>query len=105
MASCGLAIVALSIPNADPGTFSRVLQGLVTGIGFVGAGAIVRGRGSVSSAATAASIWCIGIAGAAVGLKAYHIAIALSVANFLTLQLLAPLKRELDTTNSKRPAE
>ena len=51
MASCGFLMI-LDIVNGDG---SRVLQGLVTGIGFVGGGAIVRDGISVRGTATAAS--------------------------------------------------
>ena len=74
---------------------SRILQGLVTGIGFVGGGAIMRAKHSVSGTATAASVWNVGIIGAAAGFGYHHIAIVLSFVNFLTLQYLTPLKREI----------
>ncbi|MBL8173114.1 MAG: MgtC/SapB family protein [Bryobacterales bacterium] len=95
VASCGLALVGKSIPGATPDAYSRILQGLITGIGFVGGGAILRDRGSVHGTATAASIWGIGIAGAAVGFGMYHIAIILSLITLLTLRFLQPLKKEL----------
>lgn len=58
------------------------------------AGAILRERGSVHGTATAASIWGIGIAGAAVGFGMYHIAIILALVTLLTLRFLL-LKKEL----------
>jgi len=95
VASCGLALVGKSIPGATPDAYSRILQGLITGIGFIGGGAILRERGSVHGTATAASIWGIGIAGAAVGFDMYHIAIILALVTLLTLRFLQPLKKEL----------
>lgn len=92
VASCGLAMVSASIPGSTPDTYSRVLQGLVTGIGFVGGGAILRSGSGVTGTATAASVWCMGIVGAAVGFRLYHIAIVLTVLTFLTLKFLAPWK-------------
>ena len=89
-------MLGLEIPNTTPDTYSRLLQGLITGIGFVGAGAILRDREGVTGTATAASIWNIGIVGAAVGLKLYHIAVVLTAINLLTLLVLTPLKRRLD---------
>jgi putative Mg2+ transporter-C (MgtC) family protein len=85
-------MLALSIPGADPNSFSRVLQGLVSGIGFIGAGAILRDGHSVHGTATAASVWCTAIVGAAVGLGEYHIAVILSLFNYLTLRFLIPWK-------------
>ncbi len=101
MASCGLAMVGANLPGATPDSYSRILQGLVTGIGFVGGGAILKDKGGTSGTATAASIWCIGIAGAAVGLGIYHVAVALALLNFVTLKLLAPLKAELAKEEEK----
>lgn len=95
VASCGLALVGKNIPGATPDAYSRILQGLITGIGFIGGGAILRDRASVHGTATAASIWGIGIVGAAVGFGMYHVAIILALVTLLTLRLLQPLKKEL----------
>jgi putative Mg2+ transporter-C (MgtC) family protein len=84
-------MLGASLPGADSDSSSRLLQGLITGIGFIGGGAILRDRGSVIGTATAASVWCIGIVGAAVGFGLLHIAIVLAVINWLTLRLLTPL--------------
>ena len=95
IASCGLALLGSSFANPTADAYSRILQGLVTGIGFVGGGAILRAKHSVSGTATAASVWNVGILGAAVGFGYWHIAVVLSVVNFLTLQYLTPFKREI----------
>ena len=95
ISACGyiLAIVG----HSDVAGPSRVLQGIVTGIGFVGAGAIVRdGMSSVRGTATAASVWNAGAMGASVALERYEIAIALAALNLFTLKALAPIKKKLD---------
>jgi putative Mg2+ transporter-C (MgtC) family protein len=92
MASCGYLMI-LSIDNGDG---SRVLQGLIAGIGFVGGGAIVRDGTSVHGTATAASIWTAGAIGAAVALGRVEVALVLSVMNVLTIGALVPLKKYLD---------
>ena len=102
VASCALALVGGSIPGATPETYSRILQGLITGIGFVGGGAILRSGSTVRGTATAASIWSIGIVGAATGLGMYHIAIILSMVTLLTLKFLQPLKDDLDEPPPQR---
>lgn len=61
--------------SADP---SRVLQGLVGGLGFLGAGAIIQGNNHVGGMATAASLWVAGAVGLASGLG--YATIALSAA-------------------------
>lgn len=70
---------------ADINAQGRVLQGLVTGIGFIGAGAILKQSGGVRGTATAASIWNTGLIGVAVAYNLYEIAALISVINFLTL--------------------
>jgi putative Mg2+ transporter-C (MgtC) family protein len=88
LASCGVAIVATRLPYATPDSYSRIIQGLITGIGFVGAGAILKDKGGVHGTATAASVWNVGIMGAAVGLEMFHVAVVLGLVNFLTLKYM-----------------
>jgi putative Mg2+ transporter-C (MgtC) family protein len=95
VAACGFAILGTSTPGATSDTYSRILQGLITGIGFIGGGVILHDRGTATGMATAASILSIGIVGAAVGFEQYHIAVALTLLDLLTFKLLTPLKRKL----------
>ena len=94
VASCGYMLVAMSVLGSSADSVSRIIQGLITGIGFVGGGAILKDRGSVHGTATAASIWNTGAIGAAAAFKRYEIAIVLSAINFATLRLLTPLKED-----------
>jgi putative Mg2+ transporter-C (MgtC) family protein len=97
MASCGYLLILQGIPGTDGFTAnSRVLQGLVAGIGFVGGGAIVREGMSVQGTAMAASIWNTGAIGAAVAIGRYEVAIVLALLNAVTLVALVPLKKRLD---------
>ena len=95
VASCGYVLVAEKIFGAAGPDHSRVLQGLITGIGFIGGGAILKGSDGVHGTATAASIWNTGAVGAAVAYGAYEIAIVLSAINFLILQFLTPLRKQI----------
>src|SRR5258708_5658048 len=83
VASCGYLLITRSGTSSD--AFTRVLQGLIAGIGFIGGGAILKDGGTVHGAATAASIWNTGVIGAAVALGKYDIALILTVVNLLTL--------------------
>jgi len=65
---------------------ARLLYGLMTGIGFIGGGAILRDSGSAHGSATAASIWNTGAIGASVAWERYEIALVLSAVNFATLR-------------------
>jgi putative Mg2+ transporter-C (MgtC) family protein len=104
VAACGFIMLGTSMPGATYDSYSRMLQGLITGIGFIGGGAILHDKGMVTGAATAASIWSIGIVGAAVAFGRYDIAVVLTLFNLLTLKALAPLKRQLDEPPSSDPA-
>lgn len=91
MAACGYTLVGYSILSSTDAE-ARVLQGIITGIGFIGGGAILKGRGSVTGTATAASIWTTGLVGIAVASDRYEIAILLSAMTFLTLRFGKELK-------------
>jgi putative Mg2+ transporter-C (MgtC) family protein len=58
---------------------SRVIQGIAGGIGFLGAGAILRSNGSVYGLTTAATIWVVGAVGICCGLGNYALAATTSV--------------------------
>jgi putative Mg2+ transporter-C (MgtC) family protein len=76
--------------NFDP---TRVLQGVVGGIGFLGAGAILQTRGQVSGITTAAGVWVAGALGAAAGVGAYVLALAATALAFGILAAAGPLDR------------
>ncbi|CAN5384323.1 MgtC/SapB family protein [soil metagenome] len=92
MASCGFMLLAESAFSGSPEAQARALQGVITGIGFIGAGAILKQNGNVKGTATAASIWNTGALGAAVALGRYEIALVLSLADFLILRYLTKMK-------------
>lgn len=94
MASCGYLLLLGYQPNG--GDQSRLLQGLITGIGFIGGGAILKEGRTVKGTATAASVWNAGVIGAAVAMNHYGIAVTLALLNLFTLRGLLPLKKRLD---------
>lgn len=97
MATCGFLLIAKTASmSADQAAASRMMQGLITGIGFIGGGAIVKEGATVKGTATAASIWNAGVIGVAVAMERYDIAIILSLLNLFTLRVLFPLKNWLD---------
>ena len=91
MASCGFVQTATSVLGAGAISHGNVLQGVITGVGFIGAGAIIRQGDITTGSATAASVWTVGVIGAAVGYGYYDIGIILAAANFAVLVLRAPL--------------
>lgn len=88
MASCALVVLCGSpdhwfggrppLMGADP---TRVIQGIVTGIGFLGAGVIMRDGLNISGLTTAASIWTVSAIGILVGVGYYAGAITLAAAS------------------------
>ena len=70
------------------------MQGLITGIGFIGGGAILKSNGSVRGTATAASIWNTGLIGVAVAFHRYEIAILLALINVVTLRFVRKFKED-----------
>src|SRR6476646_3251708 len=99
MASCGYILVLG--PQPDVAAQSRVLQGLITGIGFVGGGAMLKEGTTVRGTATAASIWNAGIIGAAVAMGHIQVAVILAALNLFTLRALLPIKKRIDGRGEK----
>ena len=95
VAACGFVQAAESLASEDPEAMARIVEGIITGMGFIGGGAILRLKDSVKGTATAASLWATGAMGTAVGLGSYDTAIVLSLITLLTLWVLSPLKTEL----------
>lgn len=96
MASCGYVMLAMPQFGNSIEAQSRVIQGMVAGIGFIGGGAILKSEGNVHGTATAASIWNTGVIGAAVAEDRLVMAAILSVMNLVALRILLPLKLKLD---------
>lgn len=77
----------IGLKNGDPG---RIAAQVITGIGFLGAGAIMQMKGSVRGLTTAAGIWMVATIGMAVGAGMYLLSI---VATSLILFILVQLER------------
>ena len=99
MASCGLVQTAVSVLGPGAPSHANILQGIVIGVGFIGAGAIIRQGDITTGNATAASVWVVGIIGAAVGFGSYDIGIIRAAANLAVL-----LFRARVSANSPAPA-
>ncbi|MBN2095509.1 MAG: MgtC/SapB family protein [Candidatus Aenigmarchaeota archaeon] len=70
--SCGLAILSTLVPSDNPFT---LLGAIITGIGFLGAGAMVKAGDRITGATTAAGIWIMAIFGMFMGLGYYTLAL------------------------------
>ena len=98
IASCGYLLIMQGAAGGGDllAANSRVLQGLIAGIGFVGGGAILKDGATVHGTAAAASIWNTGAIGASVAMGHYEIALVLALLNMFTLKAMVPLKKRLD---------
>lgn len=98
LASCAFVLMGQRAFPGDAGAQARIVQGLMTGIGFIGGGTILKQTdgddGHVEGIATAASIWNVAAIGAAVAFRRFEIAGVLCLANFGILRWLRPAVRE-----------
>lgn len=93
IACCVFVLFAQEVFAEEPEAQSRVIQGLITGMGFIGGGAILKGPEgeSVHGVTTAASLWTMAAIGAAVAFRRFELALLLSGFNVVILRWLAPL--------------
>lgn len=98
-----LAVDAFPDKNIDP---TRVAGQIVTGIGFIGAGAILRptnGGNHIVGLTTAATLWMVCGIGIAVGLGFYAEAIVTTILVFVTFFALNRVVRKIDEYSKKHP--
>jgi putative Mg2+ transporter-C (MgtC) family protein len=105
IASCGLVQASEALTAGSPEAMARIIEGVITGMGFIGGGAILRHKESVKGTATAASLWITGAIGIAVGLGNLDVALILAVVTFATLWVLAPLKAVARAGSSNEDAD
>jgi putative Mg2+ transporter-C (MgtC) family protein len=76
---------------------SRVIQGIITGIGFLGAGSILKlsEERDIQGLTTAAGIWMTAAIGVAVGLGSLGLALLGAVLTLIILALMAPLESQI----------
>jgi putative Mg2+ transporter-C (MgtC) family protein len=96
VAACGFVQGSESLVRGHPEAMARIVEGVITGIGFIGGGAILKNGGEVQGTATAASLWATGAIGITVGLGNYDVALVICLFTILTLYVLSKLKPEKD---------
>jgi len=84
LASCVLMITGMIYFPTDS---ARIIAGIITGMGFIGAGTIIAGENKIKGITTAASLWLITIIGIIIALGAYEIAIVSTLVAFIVLEL------------------
>jgi putative Mg2+ transporter-C (MgtC) family protein len=104
-----VATVYLSDIQKDPNALSRVvqgvLQGVLTGIAFLGAGAIIRNEkdGEIPGLTTAANVFVVAAIGIAYGLGAWWAALMGTALALVVLVVLNPIEQRLERMAEKKP--
>ena len=102
-AGAAVFVMAGSEFGMNPDSVSRVIQGLITGIGFLGAGAILKiyDKREVEGLTTAAGIWMTAALGVAVGLGRFGLALVATLLAWMTLSLARQLEDILNKGSRK----
>lgn len=88
-----MSIEMAEATGTDP---ARIAAQIVTGIGFLGAGAIMRTDSGIHGLTTAATVWVNAAVGVAAGGGEYHLALIAAAVTFLVLLVLVPIERKID---------
>lgn len=96
--SVGSALFTLlsGIMGVQDGESSRIAAAVVTGIGFLGAGVILKDGVSVQGLTTAASIWLVSSLGMAAGVEQYELVFYITALSLLVLWILPPFEHWLN---------
>ncbi len=102
IATCSYTLLAIDILG-DGESIGKFMAGIVTGIGFIGGGAILKSsdKSKVSGLANAASIWNTGAIGMAVAWQRFEIALIISTINFMILRLGFQAKKAIGVEDKK----
>lgn len=99
LASCCFTLLGFELNGDDDSLMGEVLGGIITGIGFVGGGAILQKDDRIEGTSTAAAIWAAGCVGVAVAMGRLEIAVLISVFMVGTFYFVSPLKQKLSKEN------
>ena len=94
-------IVSREMGGGHTDSITRIAAQIVSGIGFLGAGAIIQDRGGIHGLTTAATIWLMASIGMACGAGFYLLALVATVFAVIVLFALAPLARWLTNFGKK----
>lgn len=103
MGSALFTLMSIDLSVSAGGDATRVASQIVTGIGFLGAGAIIRTQDGIRGLTTAAMIWVNAAIGVAVGGGEYRLAVIATGVTLLVLFVMAPLEQYMDRRLKNRP--
>lgn len=96
LASCCFTLLGFELNGDDDSLMGEVLGGIITGIGFVGGGAILQKDDRIEGTSTAAAIWAAGCVGVAVAMGRLEIAVLISVFMVAIFYFVSPIKETLN---------
>ena len=96
LASCCFTLLGFELNGDDDSLMGEVLGGIITGIGFVGGGAILQKDDRIEGTSTAAAIWAAGCVGVAVAMGRLEIAVLISVFMIGIFYFVSPIKETLN---------
>lgn len=102
MGSTLFTMMSIDVSTGSGGDSTRIASGIVTGIGFLGAGAIMRTGAGVKGLTTAAMIWVNAAVGVAVGGGEKRVATIATIVALVVLVLLDPVERALARRSPSR---
>lgn len=85
----------------DKDSITRIAAQIVTGVGFLGAGAVIQDRGGIHGLTTAATIWMVASIGMACGAKLYLLAVISTLIAIIILVGLGQLEKHFGSPGQK----
>lgn len=93
ISSCAFMLVGMDVYTGSDAE-ARVMYGIITGMGFIGGGAIFKNQEGAQGTATAAGLWVTAAIGISVAYSRYEIAVILSVVGFIIFHFSKPFKKK-----------
>ncbi len=98
-------IISSKMAGDKATAITRIAAQIVTGVGFLGAGAVIQDRGGIHGLTTAATIWLVASIGMACGAGFYYLAIVTTVLAIIVLLGLAQVDKRLRPNQDEHKAK
>ena len=103
MGACLFTVISINgfpLQGSTAQDTARVAAQVVTGVGFLGAGAFIHTRSHTKGMTTAATIWMVAAIGMAVGVQAWGLAVFSAVITLVILRFLQPISKTIAKIDS-----
>jgi putative Mg2+ transporter-C (MgtC) family protein len=95
-------LISERMASGSQDSITRIAAQIVTGVGFLGAGAVIQDRGGIHGLTTAATIWLVASIGMACGARLYYLACITTVLALLVLVGLGHIDKYFDRNDEKQ---